>query len=86
MGRREMSNRPNPWRRSPRDDRAARTESIVSFVATVVVVLVLLAVAIWFFFFAAPRTRRRPASSSSARERDEQVGRDVDLDQRRGHQ
>jgi len=48
-----MSNRPNPWRRSLGNDRAARTESIVSFVATLVVVLVLVAVTIWFFFFAA---------------------------------
>lgn len=53
MSRREMSNRPSPWRRSLKDDRAAKTESIVSFVATLVVVLVVVALTIWFFFFAA---------------------------------
>lgn len=53
MTRREMYSRPNPRRRSQVDDRAARTETIVSFPATVVVVLVLVAVAIWWFFFAA---------------------------------
>ncbi len=53
MARREMYNRPNPWRRRLGDDRAARTEAIVSFAATLVVVLVLIAVTIWFFFFAA---------------------------------
>ncbi|MGI8579155.1 MAG: hypothetical protein ACR2K9_01210 [Solirubrobacteraceae bacterium] len=52
MARREMYNRPNPWRRRLGDDRAARTEAIVSFAATLVVVLVLIAMTIWFFFYA----------------------------------
>jgi t-SNARE complex subunit (syntaxin) len=52
MARREVYNRPNPWRRSVKDDRAARNEAIVSFVATLIVVLVLVAITVWFFFFA----------------------------------